>query len=90
MLFNYLEADDRPSSIRNELIFKLFSTCGMRRQELVDLTWQQIDFHQQTIRVFGKGKKERLLPLHPIVLPLFNKYRNMLNKSELHGSDQYS
>ncbi|WP_286133599.1 site-specific integrase [Bacillus sp. AFS096315] len=53
MLFNYLEKDDRPSSFRNELIFKLFATSGMRRQELVDLTWQQIDFHQQTIRILG-------------------------------------
>ncbi|MFB7141911.1 tyrosine-type recombinase/integrase [Gottfriedia sp. NPDC056225] len=74
MLFKYLEADNRPSSLRNESIFKLFATTGMRRQELVDLTWQQIDFHQQTIRIFGKGKKERLLPLHPIVIPLLKKY----------------
>ncbi|WP_255294993.1 tyrosine-type recombinase/integrase [Bacillus sp. AFS041924] len=59
----------------------------MRRQELVDLTWQQIDFHHQTIRIFGKGKKERLLPLHPIVIPLISKYRDILNEIELHGSE---
>lgn len=86
-LFKYLEVDNRPSSIRNELIFKLFATTGMRRQELVDLTWQQIDFHQQTIRIFGKGKKERLLPLHPIVIPLFKKYHEALLVNETHSSE---
>ncbi|MEH7351919.1 tyrosine-type recombinase/integrase [Gottfriedia acidiceleris] len=33
MLFNYLEDDDCASSLRNGLIFKLFATSGMRRQE---------------------------------------------------------
>jgi integrase len=45
------------------------ATTGMRRQEVVDLTWGQLDFEQNTIRIFGKGRKKRLLPLHPIVLP---------------------
>ncbi|WP_246399460.1 tyrosine-type recombinase/integrase [Peribacillus huizhouensis] len=42
----------------------------MRRQELVDLTWEQIDFYNGTVLIFGKGKKERLLPLEFNPLPL--------------------
>ena len=65
-LFRFLENDGARFSTRNELMFKFLATSGMRRQELVDLTWQQIDLNNQTVRVFGKGKKERLLPLHPM------------------------
>lgn len=59
----------------------------MRRQELVDLTWEQINLDNQTIRVLGKGKKERLLPLHAIVIPLFHQYRQRLMKHQLHYSE---
>ncbi len=36
-LFSYLEKDSGPFALRNELMFKLLATTGMRRQELVDL-----------------------------------------------------
>ncbi|WP_327606099.1 tyrosine-type recombinase/integrase [Virgibacillus tibetensis] len=71
-LFRSLEKDTRTLAFRNNLMFKLLATSGMRRQELVDLTWQQVDLTNHTIRVFSKGKKERLLPLHSIVIPLFH------------------
>lgn len=89
-LFRTLENDPRPGakkSLRNEVIFKLFATSGMRRQELVDLTWQQIDFHQETMKVFGKGKKERLLPLHPMVVPILKKYKDTLLPQHTHPSE---
>ncbi|GAB3805059.1 tyrosine-type recombinase/integrase [Virgibacillus kimchii] len=86
-LFRWLEHDTRPLAYRNNLLFKLLATTGMRRQELVDLTWQQVDLSNQTIRVFGKGKKERLLPLHPIVIPLFYQYRDKLSEHQLHADE---
>lgn len=69
-LFSFLEQDVGDFSLRNETMFKLLATTGMRRQELVDLTWEQIDFDTNTVRVIGKRRKERLLPLHDIVVPL--------------------
>ncbi|OKL36679.1 tyrosine-type recombinase/integrase [Domibacillus mangrovi] len=86
-LFTYLEKDSGPFALRNELMFKLLATTGMRRQELVDLTWEQIDLDNQTILVRGKGKKERLLPLHPIVLPVFEKYKQTLTEQQNHYSE---
>lgn len=57
-------------------MFKLLATTGMRRQELIDLTWEQIDFYNETILIFGKVKKERLLPLHTMMLPLLENIKN--------------
>jgi integrase len=48
-------------------MFKLLATTGMTRQELVDLTWVQVNVENQTIS--GRGK-ERRLPLHLIALPI--------------------
>ncbi|MET1030616.1 MAG: integrase, partial [Domibacillus tundrae] len=36
-LFHFLEKDERTLAYRNNLLFKLLATSGMRRQELVDL-----------------------------------------------------
>ncbi|MFD6442759.1 tyrosine-type recombinase/integrase [Peribacillus sp. NPDC060186] len=43
--------------MRNELMFKLLATTGIRRQELVDLKWEQVNLENQTILVREKGKK---------------------------------
>lgn len=59
-------------------MFKLLATTGMRRSEIVSLNWEQLDFENNTILIHGKGNKERLLPLHSIVIPLFHKYKNNL------------
>jgi integrase len=59
----------------------------MRRKELVDLIWEQIDLDNSTILVRGKGKKERVLPLHPIVLPLFQECTERLSEQQNHYSE---
>ncbi|WP_257968073.1 site-specific integrase [Peribacillus deserti] len=64
-LFAYLEQDPRPQALRNELMFKLLATTGMRRQELVDLIWEQLDLDNHTILVRGKGKKRTPPPPSP-------------------------
>lgn len=86
-LFRFLEKDERPLAYRNNVLFKLLATSGMRRQELVDLTWEQVNLDNQTIRVFGKGKKERLLPMHMIVVPLFHHYKEHLAEHQLHDTE---
>lgn len=42
-LFQSLEIDNSRLSMRNEVKFKLLATTGMRRSELVSLTWEQLD-----------------------------------------------
>ncbi|WMT18525.1 tyrosine-type recombinase/integrase [Parageobacillus toebii] len=38
------------------------------------------------MRIYGKGKKERLLPLHPMVVPLIKSYMESLEEYQLHPS----
>lgn len=64
-LFSFLEQDERPLSLRNEAIFKSLATTGMRRQELIDLTWEQIDLYNETILVYGKVKRNAFSPSIP-------------------------
>jgi site-specific recombinase XerD len=87
MLFRKLECEEHEFAIRNELIFKFLATTGMRRQELVDLNWEHIDFGTNTVRVMGKRNKERLLPLHSSVIPLFISYRKSLRPDQLYPNE---
>lgn len=83
-LFHSLERQTHPFALRNELMFKFMATSGLRRSEVVNLNWNHIDFYSKTILVKGKGNKERLLPLHPITIPLFEAYYEQLSDSEKH------
>lgn len=48
---------------------------------------EQVYLENQTILVRGKGRKERLLSLHPIVLALFQDYQETLLEQQKHYSE---
>lgn len=54
---------DRPFPARDRAIFELLYGCGVRVSELAGLNLQDIDRSEGWIRVRGKGKKERQVPL---------------------------
>lgn len=66
-IINLLETDGIFSndfeSKRDRLIIDVFYQTGMRRAELIGLKISDIDFIQKQIKVSGKRKKERLIPL---------------------------
>jgi len=80
-LFGYLERDQSRFLIQNELMFILLATTGLRRSELVSLTWEQIDLVNETSRDDGKEKKERILPFHPHLIPLLASYKATLRSN---------
>lgn len=64
------EAPDRstPLGARDYAMLVTMAFCGVRLQELVGLNTLDIDFERETIKVLGKGSKERLIPTNAFVL----------------------
>ena len=60
--------------LRDKAIFLLLLDCGLRVSELCGLTTNAIDFAGQTLRVLGKGNKERLLPFGRAVFLALKDY----------------
>jgi integrase/recombinase XerC len=60
---------------RDAAILELFYSTGMRLSELVALNVADIDTYTETVRVFGKGNKERLCPVGSKALEAVQRYR---------------
>lgn len=50
-------------ALRDYMFCKLIASTGLRRQEAIDLDFDNIDFKSNIIRVKGKGNKERAIPI---------------------------
>jgi integrase/recombinase XerD len=50
------------TGVRDQAIILLLIDCGLRATELCELTLDDINWHDQTLKVFGKGAKERVVP----------------------------
>ncbi|HHU92988.1 MAG TPA: tyrosine recombinase XerC [Halanaerobiaceae bacterium] len=59
---------------RDLAIVKLFLYTGLRVSELVNLNLDDIDFSNKSIKFFGKGNKERTVPLHDDIIESINNY----------------
>lgn len=66
--------NDLFSSRRDEAIFRVFADCGVRLNEMAGLTVESIDFDTDTIRVFGKGRRFRVVPFGDDTAMALNKY----------------
>jgi integrase/recombinase XerC len=62
------------SGSRNKCIIELFYGTGIRQSELIQLRLQDIDHSARVIKVLGKGKKERIVPLHPALYDTIQEY----------------
>ncbi|MCL4164325.1 UNVERIFIED_CONTAM: hypothetical protein GTU68_000913 [Idotea baltica] len=59
--------------------------CGLRVSELVNLDMSQVNLRQAVVRTFGKGSKERLVPLGDEALFWVNKYLKSARPELLNG-----
>ncbi|HEX8978566.1 MAG TPA: tyrosine recombinase XerC [Parasulfuritortus sp.] len=59
-----LEADgDDPMAVQDRAMFELIYSSGLRLSELVGLDLTSVDRQSGEVRVFGKGSKERIVPV---------------------------
>ena len=64
---------------RDTAILELFYSSGLRLSELTGLDAEQVDLSTTTIRVMGKGSKERLVPIGSYASKAIQKYRHLAN-----------
>ena len=79
-LFEQLPIADDFKSARNLLIFDLFYATGMRKSELIALKHTDLDESSKSVKVLGKGKKERKIPVDRFVFSKINKYLKFRNE----------
>ncbi len=75
---------------RNKAMLELMYSSGLRVSELINLTINDIDLKNASVRIFGKGSKERIVPLDDYAVDALNNYityhRQNLFK---HGENNY-
>jgi len=65
----------RPLGVRDRAIFEVAYSCGPRLEELSALSVFDADLSAGTLRVLGKGRKERVLPLGKQAVRWLERYR---------------
>lgn len=73
-LLEYVEFPDTWEGKTKRLIIELLYNTGMRRAELVNLRESQLDKYNGTIKVLGKGNKERIIPISSELMNLLQNY----------------
>ena len=71
-----IDAPDRHSRLgrRDRAMLELMYASGLRVSELVNLRPLDIDLQRGVVRVFGKGRKERLVPMHARAVAVMDDY----------------
>ena len=99
MLLNAIEEDkDSKTKERDYAIITLFLNCGMRLSELVGINLNDIDREFRSLRVVGKGNKERIVYLNDACRDALARYlsvrgegmKKSLNTNALFVSKQYN
>lgn len=71
---------------RNKAMIELMYASGLRVSELVNLLVHDVNFENCTVRIFGKGSKERIVPIGDYAIEAINNYllkaRSWLSKDK--------
>ena len=65
---------DEALEFRDRTMLELLYACGLRVTELTSLQMVQVSLNQGVVRVFGKGSKERLVPMGEEALSWLQRY----------------
>lgn len=76
-------ASEDMERVRDAVIIMLFYTCGLRLAELSAATWGDFDADYSSLRVVGKGDKERVAPLPEVTSILIKKYREIISSQNI-------
>ena len=66
--------------LRDRAMLELLYSCGLRVSELINLSFHNINLADEYIRIFGKGNKERILPMGELAIEYLQNYENNSRK----------
>lgn len=69
-----VKRDRTPADLRDQALVEFWYACGARISESSSLLTRDVDFAQGQVRLFGKGGKERIVPLHPLARTSMRAY----------------
>jgi integrase/recombinase XerC len=65
---------------RDVAVLETIYSCGLRISEVCGLLAEDVDWSEQLVRVRGKGRKERLVPIGEPALRAIKEYWNLLSQ----------
>ncbi len=75
---------------RNKAMIELMYSSGLRVSELINLRLNDIDLDNECVRIFGKGSKERIIPLNEYSVYALKDYiLNHRGEMFKHGENDY-
>ena len=88
-LLTAADQSETPEHLRNYCMLTLFLNCGMRLSELVGLNRTDVRFDERTLRLLGKGNKERIVYLNDACIRSIKQYQADYDrrKKEIHRRD---
>jgi integrase/recombinase XerC len=85
-LFQYIEFPDSWEGLTDRLLLAIFYNTGIRLSELINLKENGVNESNNTIKVLGKGNKERIIPVSKALAAAINLYitekNNQLTKPD--------
>jgi integrase/recombinase XerC len=82
--------DDSFEGIRDRAILELFYSTGIRLRELISIKIGDFNFHRGTLKVTGKGSKDRIVPVGSTALKAIQKYQKLQMTKLLENSIDYN
>jgi integrase/recombinase XerC len=86
-LLDHIDFKDDFEGLRDKLVIELLYGTGIRLSELINLKESDINSFDETIKVLGKGNKQRIIPLNKTLFNLINLYKKKKRESMELGDD---
>lgn len=80
--------EQTPEDMRDQALFEFLYACGARISEAAGLTLADVDFNARLVKLFGKGRKERIVPLHDLCIDAMRAYLREARPQLIAGKPQ--
>lgn len=79
-LFEHVEFPDNWEGKTERLLLQVFYNTGMRLSEAINLKNSQVNSSNHSLKILGKGNKERVIPISPQLVAAIKTYQEEKNK----------